>query len=112
MREDIGLETLIQDELGAYGAFGDKLYLIHVGDGKYAVNNISLPDGQQIDGLAAFMSLDDAYTYMGLDMARGISGDVVQKSFSEAREIAISKPQLMALIMFSGGQIIDIHYVR
>lgn len=101
-----------EETLGAYGGFGDQLFLIKVGDDLYAANNVTLEDGQQINGLATFGNADDAYGYMGLDLARGISGDVIQRSFEEARQIAIQKPRISALLLFQGNRVIDVHYVR
>lgn len=102
--------TLDESMLGGYGGFPDQIYLISVGDGKYAANNVSLSDGQSINGLAAFPSLDDVVVYNGL--LAGLGGDPVKKSFEEARKIAISKPTLSCLLLFVDGVIVDVHYVR
>ena len=102
--------TLSEELLEGYDSFPDKVFLISVGNGKYACNNATLTDGQQINGLACFPSLDDGDTYMGL--LSGLSGELVAKTFEEAREIAISKPDLSALFLFQGGRIVDVHYVR
>jgi hypothetical protein len=104
--------VLEEDLLGGYGGFGDRVFLIHVGDERYAANNVTLPDSQNINGLAAFPSADDAVTYMGQDMARGIGGDIVQKTFEEARQIAISKPTLQAVLLFVGNRVVDYAFVR
>jgi hypothetical protein len=97
-------------EREGYGGFPDKLYLISVGGGKYAANNASLPDGQNLEGLATFPDADEATTYMGL--LAGLSGDIVSKTFQEAREIAQSKPRLSCIFLFVAGKIVDVHYVR
>jgi hypothetical protein len=102
--------TLIEEELGGFGGFPDKVYLISVGGGKYAANNATAPDGTVLDGLACFPSPDDATTYMGL--LAGLSGEIVSKTFEEAREIAKGKPKLNCLLLFLGGHIVEIHYVR
>jgi len=102
--------VLEQEELGGYGGFPDKLYLISVGGDKYACNNATGKEGEQLDGLATFPDPDEATTYMGL--LAGLSGTVVSKSFEEAREIAKSKPKLNCLFLFHGGHIVEIHYVR
>jgi hypothetical protein len=102
--------TLEEDLLGGFGGFPDRLFLISVGNGKYASNNATLPDGQNINGLACFPSADDGVQYMG--MLSGLSGDLVGKSFEEARQIAISKPVLSALFLFLDGHIVEVHYVR
>lgn len=102
--------TLDEEMLGGFGGFPDNLHLILVGDGKYAANNATLTDGQTINGLACFPSPDDATTYMGL--LAGLSGEIVKKTFEEAREIAISKPVLHALFLFVGGAIREVHWIR
>lgn len=103
---------LILDEamLGGFGGFPDRLFLISVGENRYAANNVTLPDQQNVNGLACFPSADDATTYMGL--LAGLSGEIVGKSFEEAREIAISKPVLSCMLLFDGGRIVDVHWVR
>jgi len=102
--------TLLEEELGGFGGFPDKLFLISMGGDKYAANNATAPDGTILDGLACFLSADDATTYMGL--LAGLSGDIVSKSFEEARQIAQSKPKLNCLLLFVAGRIVEIHFVR
>ena len=99
-----------QLDLEGYGGFPNALYLISVGSGKYAANNATLPDGQNLNGLAAFPDADEATTYMSL--LAGLNGDIVSKSFEEAREIAKSKPVLSCIFLFVAGKIVDVHYVR
>lgn len=101
---------LEEGQLGGYGGFPDRLFLISAGEDKYAANNVTLPDGQNINGLAAFPSPDDATSYMAI--LAGLSGDIVGKSFEEARQIAISKPVLHCLLLFVSGKVVDIVYVR
>ncbi len=96
--------------LEGYGGFPESLHLISVGEDKYAANNVSLEDGQKLNGLAAFPSPDDATTYMGL--LAGLNGEIVKKSFEEARQIAISKPVLNCVLLFVDGRIVDMVYVR
>ncbi len=97
-------------ELEGYGDFPNALYLIGVGEDRYAANNATLPDGQNVDGLATFPNADEATTYMGL--LAGLDGSIVSKSFEEAREIAKSKPKLSCMFLFVGGKIVEVHYVR
>jgi hypothetical protein len=105
-------DSIVLDEtdLGGYGGFPDKLFLISVGADRYACNNATLPDGQVVDGLATFPDPDEATTYMGL--LAGLSGEIVSKKFEEAREIAKSKPKLSCVLLFVGGKIVEVHYVR
>jgi len=108
--ENPGGITLIEEELGGFGGFPDRVYLVSVGGDRYACNNATAPDGTPLDGLACFPSPDDATTYMGL--LAGLSGQIVSKTFEEAREIAKSKPRLNCLLLFLGGHIVEIHFVR
>jgi hypothetical protein len=71
---------------------------------------VTLPDGQVINGLATFPSPDDATTYMSL--LAGLSGDIVKKTFEEARQIAISKPVLSCVLLFMDGRVVDMVFVR
>lgn len=102
--------TFEEFELEGYGGFPNALFLISVGGDKYAANNATLPDGQNVNGLAAFPDPDEATTYMGL--LAGLSGTIVSKSFEEAREIAKSKPKLDCVFLFVGGKIVEVLYVR
>lgn len=102
--------VLEEFELEGYGGFPNSLYLISLGGDKYAANNATLPDGQKVNGLATFPDADEATTYMGL--LAGLSGEIVGKSFEEAREIAKSKPVLSCVFLFVGGKIVEVHYVR
>ena len=102
--------VLEESELGGYGGFPDKLYLISCGGGTYAGNNATAPDGSNLEGLATFPDPDEATTYMGL--LAGLAGEIVSKSFEEAREIAKSKPKLNCLLLFVAGRIVEIHYIR
>jgi hypothetical protein len=96
--------------LGGFGGFPDSLFVISVGNGKFAANNATLTDGQSVNGLACFPTEDDANHYMGL--LGGLSGEIVPKSFDEAREIALSKPILSCLFLFQFGKIVEVHWVR
>jgi hypothetical protein len=102
--------TLLEEQLGGFGGFPDKVFVIACGNNTFAANNVTLPDGQSTNGLATFPSADDATTYMGL--LAGLSGDIVSKTFEEAREIAKSKPTLTCLLLFVDGRIVEIHFVR
>jgi hypothetical protein len=107
----LGLDLTLDEELlGGYGNFPDRLFLISVGDGKYACNNATLTDGQSINGLSCFPSAEDGVSYMAAP--EGLKGELVGKSFEEARQIAISKPILVAIFLFSRNRIVDVHFVR
>ncbi len=101
---------LEEELLEGFGGFPNQLFLISVGQDKYAANNATLPDGQSVNGLACFPSADDATSYMGI--LAGLSGEIVSKSFEDARQIAIGKPVLSCLFLFVDGRIVDVHWVR
>lgn len=110
-RPSTGGITFEEEMLGGFGGFPDSLFLIDVGGGKYACNNVTpLGEEKPINGLACFPDPDEATSYMGL--LAGLSGDIVQKSFEEAREIALSKPILNSLVLFVATKIVEIHWVR
>jgi hypothetical protein len=104
------ITSLEQDLLGGFGNFPDELYLIAVGDDKYACNNATLPDQQNVNGLACFPALDDAVSYMG--MLAGLSGETKKFPFGEARDIAKSKPVLDAMFLFDENRIVEVHFVK
>ena len=104
------ITSLEEDLMGSFGSFPDEIYLISVGDDKYAANNATTPDGMTMNGLACFMSPDDATTYMAKETH--LEGKIKKSSFNDAREIAKSKPKLDCLFLFQGVQIIEIHFVR
>lgn len=103
------LFTLDESMLGGYGGFPDSVYLLSVGDDKYAANNVTMGETTH-NGLAAFPSLDDLTVYTGL--LAGLNGDPVRKTFEEARQIAISKPVLDCVLLFVDGTVADVHFVR
>jgi hypothetical protein len=103
----INLEEFMAE---GYGSFPNQLYLISVGEDKYACNNATLPDGQNADGLATFPDPDEATTYMGL--LAGLNGEIVAKSFEEARDIVKAKDRLTCMFLFVAGKIVEIHYVK
>ena len=96
--------------MGSFGSFPDEIYLISVGDEKFACNNATTPDGMTVNGLACFLSPDDATTYMAAE--KHLEGKIKKSSFQEARDLAKSKPVLDCLFLFQGVQIIEIHFVR
>ena len=90
--------------------FPDEIYLISVGEGKYACNNATTPDGMTVNGLSCFPSVDDAISYMA--QPGMLSGDTKRVSFEDAREIAKGKPVLDSLLLWDNSRIVEIHFVR
>lgn len=111
MRTDVQPDffTLDEELAEGYSQFPGEIYLLSVGDGKYAANNVTIADVTH-NGLATFPSMDDTIVYTGL--LAGLNGSPVRKTFEEARAIAVSKPTLDCMFLFVDGKIVDIHFVR
>lgn len=110
---DSDTDIIIDDEeqLANDNGFPNNLILIEVTPGKYAANNGTTPgpDPMNVDGIACFETRESARIYM--DSERGISGEMVDKTFAEAREIALSKaPKINGLLFMVGARIAAIHY--
>ncbi len=105
------LITSLEDDLWeSISSFPNELYLISVGDSKYACNNATTPDGMTVNGLSCFPSIDDATSYMAVPGM--LSGDTKRVTFDEAREIAKGKPVLDSLLLWDAARIVEIHFVR
>lgn len=86
----------------------DFFFVIHLGNNKYACNNITIEDPEGdiiVGGLACFEFKADADHYVN-------SGELLMVSFEEAREIALSKESVSVLIFFKGNEIQGFHFVR
>lgn len=99
------------DRLG-FGRFPAEVCLIETEEGLFAANNATLPDGELLDGLACFSEPDEAAKYMELPDNRGLAGQVIMRTFDEARNIAKSKLRLNALLFFVNGRIVEYHFIR
>jgi hypothetical protein len=114
MAEVLDRPGIITDEtpdLDDLHGFPESVCLIEVQPGKYAANNGTTPppDPMVIDGIACFHNEASANAYMKSE--KGISGNVVPKTFQEAREIALSKaPKIKGLFLMVGDHIAAIHY--
>lgn len=105
------ITTEVDETLAADNGFPNNLILIEVEPGKYAANNGTTPgpDPMTVDGIACFETRESARIYM--DSEKGISGEMVDKTFAEAREIALSKaPKINGLLFMVGAHIAAIHY--
>lgn len=104
------ITSLEQDLMGSFGLFPENVFVISMGDGKYACNNATLADGTTVSGLAVFPTEEDTHWYSSL--LAGLSGDPRKIPFEEARQIAKSKPILDSLLLFKFGKIVEIHFIR
>lgn len=98
------------DELEGFGRFPGVVYLIALGDGLYAANNATIPDGTVVDGLACFRDPENAALYM--EWPRGLSGTIESLTFDAARELAKAKMKLNCLLLFSKCKIVEFHFIR
>ncbi len=91
--------------------FPSRLVLIDLGDGKYAANNAitPAPDAMEVNGIACFINAEEAIIYQE---DTKIGGTLVRKSFSQARDIALSKINIQAIFLMQGTHVIEIHFVR
>ena len=107
--------TLDDNSLDSAMGFEGTMCVIAVGDkddGKYACNNATTPppDPMEANGLAVFHNKESAEMYMG--SLNGLSGEVVEKTLEECRQIAMGKPRLNALFFMIGPIIVKIHFIR
>ena len=106
---EIQVETNDEGLPVQFHKFPKELILIFLGGSKYAANNGTTPEGVDVNGLATFMNSEEALIYQE---KCGLTGDLVRKTFAEARDIALSKTNIQALFLMIGTSIADIHYVR
>lgn len=91
------------------------VFLIRLGRGRYVAQNATMPDLGELNGLTCFLTKQDAEEYQARakeGTVVAMRGEVVAKSWEEARQIAISKPLLSCLFILKGTAIIDVHFVR
>lgn len=106
--EGEGTEDIF-DDLG----FPENVILIHLGAERYAAINVT-PDPQRepnwtVNALAAFIDMEEATIF---EMAHGLKGERVHKTFREAREIAAGKPNIQAIAIQRNGTTFQLHYVN
>jgi hypothetical protein len=106
--EGTGTEDVL-DDLG----FPESLILIHLGAERYAAVNVT-PDPQRepgwtINALAAFIDMEEATIF---EMKHKLKGERINKTFREAREIAVSKENIQAIAIQRNGTTFQLHYVN
>jgi hypothetical protein len=103
--------TRDDDILGGDDSFPSAVVMISLGGGKYAAVNTTTtgPDPMTVGLIAVFPSEEEA-EFWGETF--GLKGDLVTKSFEEAREIAVSKPTIHGLGLQYQARTVTIHWVR
>jgi len=110
-KAEVTKSILVEKEaLVSLGRFPENIWMISLADGLFAANNATLPDARFINGLACFLSGDEAHLY--IEAHPEMSGDPKQWTFNECREIAKSRPVIDALLLFVKVKIIEVHFIR
>lgn len=111
-RPGIVIEENPGETLGSDIGWPSSISMIYLGNSKYAAVNVGhVGDEQGIEGnfLACFESQDDVDAF---ERKYSFGGQVVQKTFSDAREIAVSKPNIHGLSLQRDAKSVDLHWVK
>ncbi len=105
---DIGTKDI--DLLGGDDSFPDAVIMIDLGGGRFGAVNATTtgPDPMTVGMLAVFATEKEAEIWEGIYF----TGNKVNKTFQEAREIAVSKPNIYGLALQRNGNTAAIHWVR
>jgi len=108
---DSGIDTKDQELLAIQNNFPEDLILISLGNNRYAAVNSTTPgsDPMVANLIAVFANKEQAEIW---EKIWNLSGEHVDKKFSEAREIACSKPNIWGLGLQVNGQTHDIHWIK
>ena len=104
------LDTSDKSELGNDPNFPDAVVMLSLGGGRYAAINMTTsgPDPMTVNFLVCFTTDKEAEIWEAAHM----TGEHVNKEFQEAREIAVSKPNIHGLALQVGGVSRHVHWVR
>lgn len=104
------LDTSDKSELGNDPNFPDAVVMLSLGGGRYAAINMTTsgPDPMTVSFLVCFATDKEAEIWEQQYM----TGEHVNKEFQEAREIAVSKPNIHGLALQVGGVSRHVHWVR
>jgi hypothetical protein len=111
LNNDSDAETRDDDLLDGDDSFPDSLVMISLGGGKFAAVNVTTsgPDPVTVGLLAVFASEKEAEKW---ETVYGLTGKRVTKTFTEARELAVSKPSIYGLGLQQEASTVAIHWVR
>ena len=100
------------ETLGSDIGWPSSISMIYLGNAKYAavnVGNVGGQDGVEGNFLACFESQEDVDAF---EVKYHFGGQVVQKSFSDAREIAVMKDNIHGLSLQRDAQSVQLHWVK
>lgn len=105
------IDTDDKDIIGNDSGFPDAVIMISMGGGKYGAVNATTPppDSMQAGCLACFATDKEAELW---EAKYKLNGTRVNKTFEEAREIAVSKPDVHGLALQVNANTAHIHWVR
>lgn len=106
--EDLGTDD--DDILDDGSNFPDAVIMISLGGGRYGAMHVTTtgPDPMTVNVLVCFATEAEAEIWETANM----SGEQVNKDFKEARDIAISKPNISGLALMVNAIPRSIHWVR
>lgn len=99
---------------GSFASFPETLFVIALGEGKYACNNVTTPapDPMTCQGLSCFISESAATDFLVNYKTANYEPKVEASTFDKARDMVIDKPVLDCLILWVGGVMAELHFVR
>lgn len=97
--------------MGGDSNFPDAVIMITLGGGKFAAVNVTTagPDPMTVGALVCFATEKEVDIW---EAKWKLTGTKINKSFQEAREIAISKPSIHGLALVENAETKHIHWVR
>jgi hypothetical protein len=115
MNPVLELENLMQTEntleMENPSDFPDAVLMISLGSDKYAAINTTTPgaDPMEVNLLVVFPNDEEADVW---EKTWKLTGTRVSKKFNEARDIAVSKPNVAGLGLQINARTASIHWVR
>lgn len=105
------IDSQDSDMLDTPGDFPDAVIMISLGAGKYAAVNATTngPDPMDVNIIVVFANDNEAEIW---EQKWQATGDRVTKKFTEARDIAIRKPNVYGLGLQVNANTAAIHWVR
>lgn len=105
------IDTQDSDIIDTPSDFPDAVIMISLGAGKYAAVNATTPalDPMDVNVIAVFANDKEAEAW---EQKWKLTGERVNKKFNEARDIAVSKPNVYGLGLQVNANTAVIHWVR
>jgi hypothetical protein len=104
------LDTEDNTVLGNDPSFPDAVIMLSLGGNKFAAVNVTTigPEPMTVGLLVCFATEQEAEIWE----AQYMTGEHVNKEFQQARDIAVSKPNVYGLALQQGARTVSIHWVR